>query len=172
MNLISGTLFGAGLFLIFIGLVMLLPHRLNKRQKETISKVGLMHFTTQEAADKIINSSVITANKIRCAYFFQNGTVSVDAIEFNNLSSKSVGVEILNLTEEQLNHLTIRYYDMAVVNFGDFYFSKSNQISIKTESDITPIRLNLWFYLKISFALLIVGIIVLGVFFEIIYTLQ
>lgn len=143
------------LLVLLISLIMLLPHKLSKKSKDAISKVGLMHFTTEEAAEKIIGTSVIRVYKPwRCAYFFQNGIVSMDAISYNNLKNKTTCVEILNLTEYQLSHLRIRYYDMAVIHFGDFHISNQNQISVKTETDISKLHTNLHFNINIALILL------------------
>ena len=51
------------LLVLLISLIMLLPHKLSKKSKDAISKVGLMHFTTEEAAEKIIGTSVIKVYK-------------------------------------------------------------------------------------------------------------
>lgn len=149
-------------FVFVTSLVMLLPHRLSKKNKEIISKFGLIHFTTEEAAQKIISTSLIKANRVYlCAYFFQNGIVSQDAISYNNLESKRNIVEIMNLTEQQLNHLRIRYFDMAVIHFGDFHFSELNRVSIKTDPNISTIRTNLRFCCYSSLLLLVTSTIIL-----------
>ncbi len=149
-------------FVFVTSLVMLLPHRLSKKNKESISKFGLIHFTTEEAAQKIINTSLIKANRVYlCAYFFQNGIVSQDAISYNNLESKRNIVEIMNLTNEQLNHLRIRYFDMAVIHFGDFHISESNQVSIQTNPNITLLQTNLRFVRNIALILFLTSAFVL-----------
>ena len=78
----------------------------------------------------------------------------MDAISYNNLKNKTTCVEILNLTEYQLSHLRIRYYDMAVIHFGDFHISNQNQISVKTEIDISKLHTNLHFNINIALILL------------------
>lgn len=146
------------LLVLSISLIMLLPHKLSEKSKNAICKVGLIHFTTEEAAEKIIVTSVIKAYKPQhCAYFFQNGIVSMDAISYNNLTNKTACIEILNLTEYQLSHLRIRYYDMAVIHFGDFHISNQNRISVKTETNISTQHTNLRFNINIALILLSVA---------------
>lgn len=162
MGLVFGLLLVVAVFLLVVSLIMLVPHKLTKKIRSTISKVGIMHFTTEEAAQKIIEvSTVKKSKKHRYTYFFQNGTVSENAIAHNNLENKEVRVEILNLTDEQLNKLKIRYFDMSVVNSGDFKISKENRVFVKMESDITPIQTNKRFYLGIAIMLAATGLIIL-----------
>lgn len=161
--LISGVIFW------LICLYMLLPHKINKKTRDAISRFGLIHFTTEKSAEEIINSSVIKSSKIskilHCSYFFQNGTVAMDAISHNNLESKKSCIEILNLTEKQLDHLWIRYYDMAVICFDDFNFSKTNQVLVKSEHNISSVKSNLPFCLKIAILMAVIGGIAISFYF-------
>ena len=149
-------------FVNAVSLIMLLPHKLNKKCKNIIKEFGIVHFTTEEAAEKIICTSVVKANRrFRCAYFFQNGIVSRDGIKYNNLENKMCRVVIQNLTELRLNRLRIRYFDMAVICFGDFKLSETNQVSVEKEAEITPQASNLYFYFYWSVALLLVSFVIL-----------
>lgn len=132
------------IYIFFVSIIMVFPHKLSKKDRDIISRLGLVHFTTEEAAEKILSTSVIKTNKKKhYTYFFQNGIVTMDAISYNNLENKKVRVEILNLTEQQLKHLRIRYYDMAISCLGDFNFSDTNQVSVKSEPNISFAHSNL-----------------------------
>ncbi len=150
----------ASFAMFIIGLAMILPHRLPKDIQNKILKCGLIHLTSKESADKIIESSAIKASKSNnCAYFFQNETIFQDFIGQNKLENKNVGIVISNLTMEQVKNLKIRYFDLSLINIGDFCFSSDNIINIDNHVNVLSSCSNMKFYLKIGLILFVVGVI-------------
>lgn len=154
-----------GAFSVWLGLsIAFIPHKLSKKQRMMISKLGLIHFTTEEAAEKIINSSVINKStgflELKSVFFFQNAAVAINDVLNNCLENKKVGIEILNLTEQQLKHLRIRYRDGAIIYHDDFLFSDTNRVSVKSKPDILPAVTNSTYCFIIATILMFTGVFI------------
>lgn len=137
------------------------PHKLTKREKQIIAKTGLMHFTTEEAANQILDTRYLKSSKIKWVYMFQNCSISNELITYNNLSSKKARIEILNLTTEQLNKLWVRYYDMAIMIVGDFHFLPENKVSKHSQTEINDSFTNKHFCLTIGLVAFLSGFIII-----------
>lgn len=137
------------LYVLFF--VLALPHKINKRIAKYIRINGIMHLTSLRSSDGIMNDKIMYRSRqpfyARGVYFFQNGSLSRDAIEYNKNRSSEVKIVIKNLTEEQIKKFRVRYYDMALFWRGDFTFDETNSVTkeLITEESIDSKVTNLFF---------------------------
>jgi len=112
--------------------------RLSKKQRDSIQRKGLTHFTFKDQARVIANERTFKAKKsnkkIRCrktVYFFENIEIPLNILKHNKINERDVKTTLLVLSETQVKSLRIRVYDKTIIHRGDFQMLPDNVFSIE-----------------------------------------
>lgn len=157
MNGMEMTMCVIGFILVGIAVYVYKPHSLNTEQKKSVMERGLVHFTSEKAADLIMESSMLKERRgKKHTYFYLNVPIAPNYSKFNRLEGEKLSAKIIieNLTPEQIDKLKVRYYDLAISYPGNFYFLEENKVSSIKQVQLMA---NITNFILVTYLIYIIG---------------
>ncbi|WP_409969135.1 hypothetical protein RFF05_04100 [Bengtsoniella intestinalis] len=96
---------------------------LNNHDIKAINNNGIVHFTTSNKINKIIESGIIKPSNVfnsysnkgkPCSFFLVYDYITEESVNHNLVSDKNFGLHFKNIDPNQLEHFNIRLYDNAI----------------------------------------------------------